>query len=616
MKAKLTHLSSLRPLQRETGCRNHLDCGRHLPIGLLVLALCLGLTAKAAVIPGLFNTGVDNTHAPFTTKNFDPHYTFLTGSPILGTPMTATSADGFPIPPWLADNQFSTWISPTTNTVAPGATDGSAIYLYQTEFDLTGLDPATAVVSGQWATDNRGIDILINGAGTGQANTSQFAAWTSFQITNGFVRGTNFLTFVVNNGEGETPPDGPSGLRVEMTGKASEAPPIPGLFNTGVDATGKPQADDAGELHYALAGPSAVVGTPFVATSTGGFPIGPWLADNSVSAWIGPSPTTVGPNEPNGAANYYYETRFDLAGRDPTTAVIEGQWATDNDGIDILINGLGTAQPNLSGFTSWMPFRIDHGFVPGINTLTFVMNNGAGDKLPSGPTGLRVELHGSALPICVDFQTFLPVTLPNPWAYGGIQFIARDHAGGLFTSPGIRRDGVFVGLNCGGQLEITLPSPCNSVDVTLVQFTPSPAIVTAFNASGATVATALTSGLQSVAETRTLNGLGIARIVIVAPSYETSLLGLCCRLEMPSPLSIGTITKKGGTVTLTWRSVRGKPYRVQFKANLNAGSWATLAGDVTGNGATVSKVDATIGNAARRFYRLIEAPSAPASGNP
>ena len=41
-------------------------------------------------------------------------------------------------------------------------------------------------------------------------------------------------------------------------------------------------------------------------------------------------------------------------GRDPTTAVIEGQWFTDNGGIDILINGLSTTQSNPCQFTTWM----------------------------------------------------------------------------------------------------------------------------------------------------------------------------------------------------------------------------------------------------------------------
>ena len=73
-------------------------------------------------------------------------------------------------------------------------------------------------------------------------------------------------------------------------------------------------------------------------------------------------------------------------------------------------------------------------------------------------------------------------------------------------------------------------------------------------------------------------------------------------------LSIESITKAGGAVTLTWRGLPGKTYRVQFKSSLDAGPWRDLAGDITASGATASKVDDTIGNAAQRFYRVVEAP--------
>jgi hypothetical protein len=169
-----------------------------------------------------------------------------------------------------------------------------------------------------------------------------------------------------------------------------------------VDATGTPQRDDAPELHYRLVGIGAAARVPFVTTAAGGFPIGPWLEDNPLSAWIAPSPSTEGPNASDGAASYFYETRFDLAGLDPATAEIHGRWSTDNGGIDIVINGLTTGQANTTQFTAWTPFRITNGFVAGVNTLTFVVNNGAGETNASGPTGLRVEMSGTAVPDCLD----------------------------------------------------------------------------------------------------------------------------------------------------------------------------------------------------------------------
>mgnify|MGYP003502844548 CR=1 FL=1 len=63
----------------------------------------------------------------------------------------------------------------------------------------------------------------------------------------------------------------------------------------------------------------------------------------------------------------------------------------DNLGIDVLINGTSTghALPNF-GWPSLHGFAIDSGFIAGINTLDFVLQN------QGGPTGLRVEMSGTA----------------------------------------------------------------------------------------------------------------------------------------------------------------------------------------------------------------------------
>ena len=578
MKTNLTRRSAPRSLRCRIGTRRSLRSWRHLPTLLLGLGLCVGLTVKAAVIPGLFNTGVNNAHAPLAAGSPDAHYALVTGSPIVGTPITATSSSGFPIPPWLADNSSSAWIAPAANTYAPGDTGGSAVYRYEVKFDLTGLSPSTAVISGRWSTDNHGIDILINGQSTGQANNSQYGAWTPFYITNGFVAVTNTLTFLVENGYLEPQPDGPTGLRVEMTGAASSTLPIAGLFNTGVDAAGTPQVDDARELHYTLVKPSAVGGIPFVATSSGGFPIGPWLADNSTSAWIAPSPSTDGPNAGRGAANYFYQTRFDLTGRDSTTAVIEGQWASDNGGIDITINGMSAAQSNPLEFTSWAPFRITSGFVPGLNILTFMVNNGARDPMPSGPTGVRVELQGNAASNCVDFQAFPSMSLPTVWVHQGFQFLARDAAGNPLAFPGIQQDGVFTGLQCGSQLQIDLASPCDSIEVTLVYLSGAPAVVIAYDGSGTMVASTTMTVPPRTAETLKLAGAGITRVLILCPSAESLLLGVCCRSGRlppndPQGLALNRLRAES-TLPVRIDLTDGLPHFVSGRFALSAGAAA------------------------------------------
>ena len=159
------------------------------------------------------------------------------------------------------------------------------------------------------------------------------------------------------------------------------------IFNTGVDASGFVLANGTlGDPHYTLTTAPGGTTSLRIMTSVGGFPIGPWLGDNTLSTWIGPDNDT----QANGpAGNYTYRTTFDLTGLTPGTANLTGQWATDNPGVDILLNGVSTGI-TASGFTSWTGFTLSSGFVAGVNTLDFVVNN------QGGPTGLRVEISGTA----------------------------------------------------------------------------------------------------------------------------------------------------------------------------------------------------------------------------
>jgi hypothetical protein len=163
-------------------------------------------------IPGLFNTGVDSAGTSLGLGEADAHYTLVAPSPVTGTPIAATAAGGFPIPPWLGDNPGAAWITPLTGV---GCVPGN--YLYRTTFDLTGRDLATVSLVGIWATDDTGVDILLNGTSTGLSSAG-FSSFTPFSITNGFVTGLNTLTFKVDNA-GTSP--NPSGLRVEVTGLAT-----------------------------------------------------------------------------------------------------------------------------------------------------------------------------------------------------------------------------------------------------------------------------------------------------------------------------------------------------------------------------------------------------------
>jgi uncharacterized OB-fold protein len=148
------------------------------------------------------------------------------------------------------------------------------------------------------------------------------------------------------------------------------------------------------------------------ALSSGG-PTGNYVVDGAgASEWIGPNP--LAGNEAVGT--YTYRTTFDLTNFDPTSLVLSLDVAADNS-VQVLINGHdisalfnfnGTGSPTC-GTTSAAPhawcfeaFSSDHsitnanagGYLPGLNTLTFVVTNTDGPGLT--PTGLRVQAQGNA----------------------------------------------------------------------------------------------------------------------------------------------------------------------------------------------------------------------------
>ena len=170
----------------------------------------------------IFNTGVDANHAVLGDATIgDPHYS------LISAPEGSTfnirvrrASGGFPIETgaYFGDNSYSNWIGPNNDEVLNGP---PGLYVYRTIFDLTGLNPATAKLSGQWSSDNEGRDIELNGESTAVAPTSSgaFTSFHPFSITGGFISGINILDFfVVNDGAD------PTALRVEISGTAAEVP--------------------------------------------------------------------------------------------------------------------------------------------------------------------------------------------------------------------------------------------------------------------------------------------------------------------------------------------------------------------------------------------------------
>jgi hypothetical protein len=180
-------------------------------------------SAGRVAIPGLKNSGTAVAEgSPLSEDAIDPGVALAPGSAITGPTFVATSAGGFPIPPWTGDSIDSAWLTPAPDTNGP---DGN--YFYQMAFDLTGLDVTTVEIYGRWATDNTGSDILLNGLPTGNVNSAGFGDWTDFTLSpatgESFLPGVNTLTFNVVN----APPPGPTGVRFEFM-SATALIPEPG----------------------------------------------------------------------------------------------------------------------------------------------------------------------------------------------------------------------------------------------------------------------------------------------------------------------------------------------------------------------------------------------------
>jgi hypothetical protein len=172
--------------------------------------------------PAFYNTGVDNNNQQLSGGSLDPHYLMrqLSAGAYIGNPNWTNAIAMDSAITW------SSWIRPNDARwiyVANAANLGQdwGTYAFMTTFDLTGYDPSTAVLTGNWALDQYGT-IYLNG---NQVASLPDGNWnnnlTAFTIASGFLPGTNVLTFDVRF------PDGGDGMIV--SGASLSASPLPML---------------------------------------------------------------------------------------------------------------------------------------------------------------------------------------------------------------------------------------------------------------------------------------------------------------------------------------------------------------------------------------------------
>ena len=153
------------------------------------------------------------------------------------------------------------------------------------------------------------------------------------------------------------------------------------VFNTGVDGSNNPLPDNSIDTHYTITS-SPIAPVPASAFIIQNHPA--WIPNSSTSKWIGAVPNGGTTSVPLG--NYTYQTTFDLTGLEASTAVLSGLLSSDNNISNVSINGTSTGiTTSFAAFTSFQPFSITNGFVPGFNTLTFTVFEGG------VVSGLRAE---------------------------------------------------------------------------------------------------------------------------------------------------------------------------------------------------------------------------------
>jgi hypothetical protein len=212
---------------------------------------------------GLYNTGLNSTGSGLQTQGIgDAHWTITTNPDGItpGTAANVTEGSSFQFGPggWVPNNTNSQWISPlatygatpnTTQTDLPGD------YTFQTTFDLTGLDPTTAILAGRIAADDHIVEIELNGVNTGfvpddALEHSTYDHYDYFELTSGFISGINTLDFILSNNDNSAVTGSnvgnPVGMQVQLVGVADPAAvtsPVPlpaavALFPAGLAVAG------------------------------------------------------------------------------------------------------------------------------------------------------------------------------------------------------------------------------------------------------------------------------------------------------------------------------------------------------------------------------------------
>jgi hypothetical protein len=173
------------------------------------LAATLLPTAFAATIT-LHNTGVNSSDV-LVASGAQASFWSLSAEPSGASEAIGSLPFRFRAGSYFADTTSAAWVSPNAN----GTAGAGGFYTYDLVFNLAGLNPATASISGTFGTDNDGSISLNSNAPVATQTFAGFGTPTAFAFTSGFVAGPNTIHVRVDNG------GDPTAFFVQLSGTAS-----------------------------------------------------------------------------------------------------------------------------------------------------------------------------------------------------------------------------------------------------------------------------------------------------------------------------------------------------------------------------------------------------------
>jgi len=159
---------------------------------LTIAAIAPGV-ARADTISGLANTGAGLTDGQ-TDPNYAAVYVPAADGPLIAA--TAVVGGGFPFPYWMTPPAGSNWISAYGRNPNLDPTSNGG-YEYQLAFSLS-TNAKSLTITGDWAADNYGSDISLNGVSSGDT-AGGFTTLTPFVVSGTGHAGVNYLDFYVEN---------------------------------------------------------------------------------------------------------------------------------------------------------------------------------------------------------------------------------------------------------------------------------------------------------------------------------------------------------------------------------------------------------------------------------